>query len=142
MVYLYAGLGVVMLSGIMAIFEMGLSLTGQSLLPIPVDNYPGSAEQTREYDLLTASTSLSANLENMSICTELKSLYSKELSSGEFLPIVKHPRWNNGCVLQYGLHQILIAPNPLGSVDPYLILFCRESEKNSLVCPFEPFEEM
>ena len=31
MVYLYAGLGVMMLSGIMAIFEMGLAVTGQSL---------------------------------------------------------------------------------------------------------------
>ena len=39
MVYLYAGLGVVMLSGIMAIFEMGLSLTGQTLLPVPPDDY-------------------------------------------------------------------------------------------------------
>ena len=39
MVYLYAGLGVLMLSGIMAIFEMGLSLTGQSMLPTPSDAY-------------------------------------------------------------------------------------------------------
>ena len=39
MVYLYAGLGVVMLSGIMAIFEMGLALTGQTLLPVPPDDY-------------------------------------------------------------------------------------------------------
>ena len=31
MVYLYAGLGIAMLSGIMAIFEMGLAVTGQSL---------------------------------------------------------------------------------------------------------------
>ena len=137
MVYLYAGLGVVMLSGIMAIFEMGLSLTGQSLLPIPVDNYPGSAEQTREYDLLTASKSLSPGLTGMNICTELKSLYIASSSSGEFLPDVKHPGWNNGCVVEYGLHQILIAPNPPSSAEPYLILFCRESEKNSLVCPFE-----
>ena len=30
MVYLYAGLGIAMLSGIMAIFEMGLAVTGQS----------------------------------------------------------------------------------------------------------------
>ena len=30
MVYLYAGLGIAMLSGIMAIFEMGLAITGQS----------------------------------------------------------------------------------------------------------------
>ena len=39
MVYLYAGMGVVMLTGIMAIFEMGLSLMGQSLLPTPTDQY-------------------------------------------------------------------------------------------------------
>ena len=37
MVYLYAGLGVLMISGIMAIFEMGLSLTGQSMIPTPAD---------------------------------------------------------------------------------------------------------
>ena len=35
MVYLYAVMGVVMMTGIMSIFEMGLSLTGQSLLPAP-----------------------------------------------------------------------------------------------------------
>ena len=39
MVYLYAGLGVMMLSGIMAIFEMGLAVTGQSLLRSPEDVY-------------------------------------------------------------------------------------------------------
>ena len=39
MVYLYAALGMVMLSGIMTIFEMGLSLTGQSQLSTPPDPY-------------------------------------------------------------------------------------------------------
>ena len=39
MVYLYAALGVVMMTGIMAVFEMGLSLTGQSLLLKPDDPY-------------------------------------------------------------------------------------------------------
>ena len=39
MVYLYAGLGIAMLSGIMAIFEMGLAVTGQSLLRPPEDVY-------------------------------------------------------------------------------------------------------
>lgn len=34
MVYLYAGLGIAMLSGIIAIFEMGLAVTGQSLFEI------------------------------------------------------------------------------------------------------------
>ena len=39
MVYLYAALGVVMMTGIMAVVEMGLSLTGQSLLLKPNDPY-------------------------------------------------------------------------------------------------------
>ena len=39
MVYLYAALGVVMMTGIMAVLEMGLSLTGQSLLLKPQDPY-------------------------------------------------------------------------------------------------------
>ena len=39
MVYLYAALGVVMMTGIMAVIEMGLSLTGQSLLLNPDDPY-------------------------------------------------------------------------------------------------------
>ena len=36
MVYLYAALGVVMMTGIMAIFEMGLSLNGQSFVLKPL----------------------------------------------------------------------------------------------------------
>lgn len=39
MVYLYAALGVVMMTGIMAVVEMGLSLTGQSLLLNSNDPY-------------------------------------------------------------------------------------------------------
>lgn len=39
MVYLYAALGVVMMTGIMAVVQMGLSLTGQSLLLKPGDPY-------------------------------------------------------------------------------------------------------
>ena len=39
MVYLYAALGVVMMTGIMAVVEMGLSLTSQSLLLKPDDPY-------------------------------------------------------------------------------------------------------
>lgn len=39
MIYLYSALGVVMVTGIMAIFEMALSLRGQSDLLKPVDPY-------------------------------------------------------------------------------------------------------
>ena len=54
MVYVYAGLGVAMLSGIMAIFEMGIALTGQSLWPVPADNYftSGAVGRDRNYLLI------------------------------------------------------------------------------------------
>ena len=39
MAYLYAAMGVMMLTGIMAIFEMGMSLTGQSLMPNAPNEY-------------------------------------------------------------------------------------------------------
>ena len=43
MVYLYAAMGVVMMTGIMAVLEMGLSLTGQSLLLKPIE---GSVQES------------------------------------------------------------------------------------------------
>jgi hypothetical protein len=43
-VYFYAVMGVVMMTGIMAIFEMGLSLTGQSLLPAPLSGYSANTQ--------------------------------------------------------------------------------------------------
>jgi hypothetical protein len=48
MVYVYAGLGIAMLSGIMAIFEMGIALTGQSLWPAPADSYFTSGAGSRD----------------------------------------------------------------------------------------------
>ena len=39
MIYLYAALGMMMMTGIMAVVEMGLSLTGQSILLKPDDLY-------------------------------------------------------------------------------------------------------
>ena len=57
MVYLYAGLGMLMLSGIMAIFEMGLSLTGQSMMPTPADAYLQNSDmKMSEKQLIEPST--------------------------------------------------------------------------------------
>ena len=47
MVYLYAALGVVMMTGIMAVFEMGLSLTGQPFILKPLLS-PGQKESINE----------------------------------------------------------------------------------------------
>jgi len=49
-VYLYAALGVVMMTGIMAVIEMGLSLSGQSLLLKPSDPYQQDLLSNAERD--------------------------------------------------------------------------------------------
>ena len=46
MVYLYAALGVAMMTGIMAITEMGMSLTGQSLISKPLNSEKDVAMNT------------------------------------------------------------------------------------------------
>ncbi len=52
MVYLYAALGVVMMTGIMTVVEMGLSLTGQSLISKPFlsNEQRNSMDALRELD--------------------------------------------------------------------------------------------
>ena len=52
MVYLYAALGVMMMSGIMAVLEMGLSLTGQSLIlkPLLASGQKESIDELKQLD--------------------------------------------------------------------------------------------
>ena len=163
MVYLYAGLGAVMLSGIMAIFEMGLSLTGQSLLPTPVDTYIGSSEQMRDYDLFSFAnsrhpkypSSIADDLRNIDICNavissagqppmiqapgrvyEPKNFWHSALISGSL--------WDESCVMEYqnGTHQVLLTPSSQTSDDKktgnhYLVFSCTGDQGGSTLCPFE-----
>ena len=52
MIYLYAALGVVMMTGIMAVVEMGLSLTGQSLIlkPLLASGQKESIDELKQLD--------------------------------------------------------------------------------------------
>ena len=163
MVYLYAGLGVVMLSGIIAIFEMGLALTGQSLLPIPVNTYIESDEQMRDYDLFFFAnsrhpdypSSIAHDLQNTDICNavissagqppriqapgrvyEPKNFWHSALMSGSV--------WDESCVMEYenGMHQVLLMPSSQSSEDNsmgnyYLVFSCTDDQSASPLCPFE-----
>lgn len=74
MVYFYAALGVMMMTGIMAIFEMGLSLTGQSLLAVYPDEYPESApNKNKDAALLKLfpQSSFSASVRVVGLCGAL-----------------------------------------------------------------------
>ena len=53
MVYLYAGLGVLMISGIMAIFDMAVSFDAQQMRFRPArSDYSGSSAQQADQDLM------------------------------------------------------------------------------------------
>ena len=149
MVYLYGALGIAMLSGIMAIFEMGLSLTGKSPLPMPKNNYLKSSEKIKEKDLFLFSNSnhpsyddvkINSGLVGVNICNELiahQSILSVVGSPTKiFLPNTLNASWNNGCVMDYGSHQVLLLPSSKEGDDPYLIASCTEYDKNLRFCPF------
>ncbi len=141
MVYLYAGMGVVMLTGIMAILEMGLSLTGQSILPMPVDAYGGSAEKAREISMMDSLDSIASGLEGIDICNALEVNPYVQVHVGspvrKFLPKTRDLFWDNGCVMDYGSHQVLFMPSPDEELGPYLMVSCTEHDKSLLICPFE-----
>ena len=137
MVYLYAGLGVAMLAGIMAIFEMGLALTGRSLLPMPPDAYRGSPEQSLEQNLLANVNAVNPVSKGQQICYDLKALPGIQSPSRIFTPITLDPSWNKGCVMEYPSHQVLVVPDSSGGSVQYLIFSCTAHDSSSLICPFE-----
>ena len=112
MVYLYAGLGIAMLSGIMAVFEMGLAVTGQSFLSSPVDRYDtGLAKDTdkkfikslyggwdEEFD------SAESALEPCNNLQEIKEFQDYNWDDG--------PNNSNSCVTHNGNHRIIVQQNP------------------------------
>ena len=146
MVYLYAGLGVLMISGIMAIFEMGLSLTGQSMIPTPAGVYLQSAEMKlvdqRLLALLKSRSAVAAGLANNSLCTALLASYSNQYpgqSAGSLdnrMPVATG-HWIRSCQLNRGTHRILIMPpDPAQPNMPYELFSCALTGGNDQ-CAFE-----
>ena len=134
MVYLYAGLGVLMLSGIMAIFEMGLSLTGMSMLPTPPDIYSQDDElktsEKRLIELLRNPNTVSQGLSSQALCTALLASYSDKYpyqsawQVDQRMPI-DQGRWISSCQLNRGSHRIVIMPpDPEYSYMPYKMFSC------------------
>ena len=141
MVYLYAGLGVVMLSGIMAIFEMGLALTGQTLLPVPPDDYL-SNQSMKDADImfmkaLADETTLLVDDktfpelvsdEDLGLCVALNAI------DGPGWLLISGGRFKNGCqrsTLVGGLsHRVIVSEKPHK-------LFSCALDAGSAQCAFE-----
>ena len=134
MVYLYAGLGVLMLSGIMAIFEMGLSLTGLSMMPTPADIYLQDSDlkmsDKRLMELLRDPKAVSQGLASQALCTALVQGYSEQYpgqstwQADHRMPI-DQGRWVRSCQLNRGYHRIVIMPPDSGHDHiPYKLFSC------------------
>ena len=136
MVYLYAGLGVAMLAGIMAIFEMGLALTGRSLLPSPPDAYlsdEGVKTMDRKLLVLLADRSeVPVGLLGTSLCTAVLTAYeNKYVSTGGVNPWTEDPemplnsgRWAGSCLLNDGAHHVVMSPDFGNATSPYQLYSC------------------
>ena len=145
MVYLYAGLGMVMLSGIMAIFEMGLSLTGQSLLPTPADKYfEDSSLQELDQALLrflfdqkeicidkcnnSSETPVTKNFSELArdqgLCNALN------LIDDEGWTLIREGQWINSCQLNQGSRRAVVKEDAEDLQMPYQLFSCHLSGKD------------
>ncbi|MDB4653862.1 hypothetical protein OAE35_03070 [Synechococcus sp. AH-551-E02] len=133
MAYLYAGLGVAMLAGIMTIFEMGLALTGQSLMPSPTDAYL-SDPNVKQMDqkllgLLNNPARIAQGLEGTVLCSAMNLAYKTQYSKSAN-PWVEDSRppintaWLNSCVMNDGSHRVLISPDLVNPSIPYQFYSC------------------
>ena len=136
MVYLYAGLGVAMLAGIMAIFEMGLTLTGRSLLPSPPDAYlSDEGVKLMDQKLLTVlsdRTALPAGQVGTTLCSALLLAYERKyVPTGGVNPWMEDPempvnsgRWAGSCLINDGAHHVVVWPDIGNVTNPYQLYSC------------------
>ena len=127
MLYLYAILGILMMSGIMSIFEMGLSLTGRSMIPTPEDAYLSDASM-KDLDIKLlknlADESFLDSVLNEGLCGALDNV-----DVGDWV-LISEGRWANSCQLNRGSHRILVREEPGNERMTYQLFSCALSEKN------------
>ena len=152
MVYLYAGLGVAMLAGIMAIFEMGLALTGNSLLRSPQDPYlsnsAAQSEDRRWLSLLTDDVERIRGTTGFSLCDELDAVYTERWVVTPWsrdtvrMPVIEGA-WAGSCLMNRGLHRVIVRPpDPTDTgylASKYSFYSCILQGGNDR-CPFESVE--
>ena len=138
MVYLYAGLGVAMLTGIISIFELGIALTGDSLSLSSPDLYGESGdvkqEDLRILKLLIGADDLDPPLSGTGalLCDEILSAYSDAyVSMGDTSPWLKNNRmpvltgpWAGSCLMTRRSHHVVVRPNPTTAGSPYELYSC------------------
>lgn len=127
MLYLYALLGIVMMSGIMSIFEMGLSLTGRSMIPMPADAYFSDASM-KDLDIKLlkdlADESFLDSVLNEGLCGALD-----DIDDGGWA-LIGEGRWANSCQLNQGSRRVLVREEPGNERMSYQLFSCSLSDEN------------
>ena len=144
-------MGVVMMTGIVAIFEMGLSLTGQSVLPTPVDAYSLSPQAKALdqdlFELLDDANVVSRGLSQGDLCAAISKAYAKAYADSPSLvltPIGSGP-FEGGCQIKrdlivYGdniFHRVYVKSIGRGGQGPQYNLFSCTSDDVNHRCSFE-----
>ena len=153
MIYLYATLGVVMMSGIMAIFEMGLSLTGQSMLPASVNAYIADSsmkerDEARLQFLLDRKDVCVENCDDADgakepvmkrfselvvedgLCGALDRIDDIDEGDVEKWALIGEGRWSNSCQLALGPHRAVVKNNSDVRHVPYKLFSCSLQGEN------------
>ena len=142
MAYFYAVMGVVMMTGIMAIFEMGMSLTGQSLLPNPPDKYLMNEGMKKLdanlYEHIANKDGFgvfSDSVSDQGLCDALKSF-----EEGSWLPLNEsesNEYFVGGCQLtRSNSHRSIVMKNVVGEAEAYQLFSC-VLEDGISICSFE-----
>ena len=120
-------LGVVMMTGIMAVVEMGLSLTGRSMIPTPPDAYLSDASM-KDLDIKLmknlADDNFSDSVLDEGLCGALD-----DIDYGWAL--ISEGRWANSCQLNRGSRRVLVREEPGNERMPYQLFSCALKEENT-----------
>jgi len=137
-----------MLAGIMAIFEMGLALTGRSLLPAPPDTYLSNAQHKlkdrRLLALLSNPDAVASELDSVALCQALRDAYGETYvptagSNPRIIDLampITSGRWTGACVINDGTHRVVVTSDALPGSSPYRLFSCDVRSGNDQ-CSFE-----
>ena len=145
MTYLYAGLGIAMLTAIMAMFQVATGLTQpENSSELPPDSYLKSVWQSNDQQFLRLIETMDATWGTGSVlCQKM----IQALATGGAFPGLTgyveslgtaslHSRFVGACVLGSGSHRVLIAPKPASSAGAnYRLYSCVLS--SGVACDFE-----
>jgi len=144
MTYLYAGLGIAMLTAVMAMFQIAMGLSQQQMVSKPPrDAYLKSVWQSNDQQFLRLVKTMDSGWgAGPTLCDKIRqtiaasSTYSSLSDYGPGLVSPSsHPRLMGACALANGSHRVLIAPTPAGATG-YRLYSCL-IKAGDVECGFE-----